>query len=310
MPIRHARAGLLFLALALASPAAAEPVKIAIGTTPLADAMPSFIAKEKGFFAARNIDASFAIIPLNPTIPAALLAKSIQVGAPNAAVFIQAVDSGLDLRLIAGSTVSPAVGAPIAYVTREDVAYDGPKSLEGKKIIIPGLGSSVDVLFRKWLADNGVDEKKVGFIEVASAQTNDMLKGKNVDGAVVVEPFLTRAQHTGAGKIAVRFMDGLADGKLGIAYVATRAWIGANREAAVNFSAAIDEAIAWANANQPEARKLAQPYLKLPQEIIDALPFPNMDNKLRPEAVSFWIDVMKKQGRLRGNPNVADLIAR
>jgi NitT/TauT family transport system substrate-binding protein len=301
---------LAVIACVVATAATPQTTKIAIGTTPLADVMPAFVAKSKGFFEKRNLDVGFNIIPLNPTIPAALMAKSIQVGAPNAAVFIQAVDGGLDLQLIAGSTVTPSMGAGIAYVTRADVAYDGPKSLEGKKIIIPGMGSSVDVLFRKWLADQGIDEKKVNFVEIASAQTNDTLVGKTVDGAVVVEPFLTRVQQSGAGKIGVRFMDGLADRKLGIAYVATREWIGANKAAAKAFSDAIDEAIAFADANQQEARKLVQPYLNLPQQVIDALPFPVMDNKLTPESIAFWIDVMKQQNRLKGAPKASDLVGR
>jgi len=298
------------LALGLQPVRAADPVKVIIGTTPLADVMPAYVAKDKGFFAKRGLDVSFTFIPLNPTIPAALLADSIQVGAPNAAVFLQAVDGGLDLQLIAGSTTTPSMGAGMAYVTRSDVAYDGPQSLEGKKIIIPGLGSSVDVLFRKWLADKGVSEKKVNFVEVPSPQTDDALKSKAVDGAVVVEPFLTRIQQTGNGKIAARFMDGLADEKLGISYIATRQWIQKNPEAVANFRAAIDEGIAWANANQAGARALIQPYIKLPQAVIDALPFPHMSNKPTADSVSWWIDTMKAQGRLTSNLKPADMIAR
>ncbi len=306
-----ARVCAVALCASAAAPArAADPVKINIGTTPLADVMPAFIAKEKGFFAKRGLDVSFTIIPLNPTIPAALLAKAIQVGAPNAAVFIQAVDGGLDLQLIAGSTTTPSMGAGIAYVTREDVPYDGPQSLEGKKIIIPGLGSSVEVLFRKWLADKGVDQKKVAFVEISSPQTSDTLKGKTVDGAVVVEPFLTRVLQVGTGRLAARFMDGLADEKLGISYVATREWAAANKEAVKNFSAAIDEAIAWGNVNQQEARNLIQPHLNLPQTVIDALPFPHMSNKATPDSITWWIDVMKTQGRLRSALKPAEMIAR
>src|SRR6188472_4345111 len=93
------------LAGAMSQPArAADPLKIVIGTTPLADVMPAYIAREKGFFAARGLDVSFTFIPLNPTIPAALMANSIQIGAPNMAVFVQAFDAGLELQLIAGST--------------------------------------------------------------------------------------------------------------------------------------------------------------------------------------------------------------
>ena len=116
----------LAAALALTAPLpsrAADVTKIVIGTTPLADVMPAYIAKEKGFFANRGLDVSFTFIPLNPTIPAALMANSIQIGAPNAAVFVQAFDAGLDLQLVAGSTTTPSMGAPMAYVTRADIAY-------------------------------------------------------------------------------------------------------------------------------------------------------------------------------------------
>jgi NitT/TauT family transport system substrate-binding protein len=297
------------LAVTLLPARAADAVKIVIGTTPLADVMPAYIAREKGFFSARGLDVSFIFIPLNPTIPAALLSGSIQVGAPNSAVFVQAFDAGLDLQLIAGSTTTPSIGAPIAYVTRADVPYSEPRDLEGKSIIMPGLGSSVDVLFQKWLADKGIDPKKIKFVEMPSPQTDDALKAKTVDGAVVVEPFLTRVQQTGTGKVAVRFMDGLADDKMGISYVATRTWINQNRDAVDSFRKAIDEGIAWSKANPQEARTLIQPYIKLPQSVIDALPFPNMKNDITPEGVRWWVDTMKAQGRLATNPNAAAMIA-
>ena len=304
------RTVLLLAAALFISPATAEPVKIVIGTSPIADVMPAFVAKEKGIFAKHGLDVTITLIPLNPTIPAALHSKSIQIGAPNAAVFIQAVDSGLDLQIVSGSTTTPNMGAGIAYLTREDVPFDGARSLEGKKIIIPGLSSSVDVLFRKWLADKGVDERRVNFVEIPSAQSSDALKGKTVDGAVAVEPFLTRIQQSGTGKIAARFMDGLADEKLGISFIATREWVAQNPEAAKNFAEAIAEAMNWANANQQEARNLMQPYLSLPSAVLDAIPFPHMRDKVAPEAVAWWIDVMKSQGRLRSTLSPAKMIVR
>lgn len=306
--LHSSRIILALSATLLLSPAIAEPVKIVIGTSPIADVMPAFVAKEKGIFAKHALDVTITLIPLNPTIPAALNSKSIQIGAPNAAVFIQAVDSGLDLQIVSGSTTTPNMGAGIAYLTREDVPFDGARSLEGKKIIIPGISSSVDVLFRKWLADKGADERKVNFVEIPSAQSSDALKGKTVDGAVAVEPFLTRIQQAGTGKIAARFMDGLADEKLGISFIATREWVDQNREAAKNFADAIAEAMNWANANQQEARNLMQPYLNLPPAVLDAIPFPHMRDKATPEAVAWWIDVMRTQGRVRSVLSPAKMI--
>jgi hypothetical protein len=35
-----------------------------------------------------------------------------------------------------------------------------------------------------------------------------------------------------------------------------------------------------------------------------------MDNKLTPESIAFWIDVMKQQNRLKGAPKASDLVGR
>ena len=136
--LRLALTGVVLVAALFLSPATAEPVKIVIGTSPIADVMSAFVAKEKGFFAKHGLDVSITLIPLNPTIPAALHAKSIQIGAPNAAVFIQAVDSGLDLQIVSGSTTTPNMGAGIAYLTREDVPLMARAVLRARRSSFPG----------------------------------------------------------------------------------------------------------------------------------------------------------------------------
>jgi hypothetical protein len=65
------------------------------------------------------------------------------------------------------------------------------------------------VLFQIWVSRNGGDPKKITAVEMASAQAGDALRAKQIDGAVVVEPFLTRIVQGDIGKIGFRLTDGL-----------------------------------------------------------------------------------------------------
>jgi NitT/TauT family transport system substrate-binding protein len=297
------------LSVACAAGVAAEPRKVTIGYSPILDSLTAFIAKDKGLFAKHGIDATLTLVTLNSNIPAGIMSKSLDLGSVSTTVFVQAVDGGLDLQVVQGATMLPNKNALMAYVTRSDVPFDGVKSLEGKKISMPGLGASVDILFQKWMADQGGDPKKVNYIELASSQATDALRGKVVDGSVVVEPFLTRVVQSGSGKIVHRLTDGLPGPTLAISYIAERGWAQKNKETLADVRAALREAMDWAQANPKEARALLTTYLKLPTEVVDALPLPLMQEKVTPADLSFWIDAMKAQGRLTTTPDPVKLIA-
>ena len=80
------------------------------------------VAEQEGIFKKHGIDGRFTVIPINPTIPAALLSESIQVGVPTPTTFLQAVDRGIDLVIIAGSSVNDpkGTGTGIGIVARKD----------------------------------------------------------------------------------------------------------------------------------------------------------------------------------------------
>ena len=75
---------------ALASPLLAEPTKIAVGYVPAGDWLPSFVAKDKGFFDKRSLDVTLTRIALLPNIPPALVAGSLQIGVSTATTLLDA----------------------------------------------------------------------------------------------------------------------------------------------------------------------------------------------------------------------------
>ena len=190
--------------------------------------------------------------PLNSNMPAAILSGSVNLGEISHRI-LQAIDAGLKLRIAQNISMLPNKDAVIAFATRSDVAFEGGKGLEGKRVSVPGIGSSAEVLFQIWVSRNGGDPKKITAVEMASAQAGDALRAEQIDGAVVVEPFLTRIVQGGIGKIGFRLTDGLPGPVIAISYVGETAWIAKNAPTVAAARAAFLEATEWVKANPAEA---------------------------------------------------------
>jgi NitT/TauT family transport system substrate-binding protein len=307
------RSGIFLLAAAICAsfvlaPAAHAQTKISIGYSPFIDALSAFVGKDKGIFAKHGLDAELVPVPLNSNMPAAILSGSVNLGAMSTTVFLQAVDAGLKLQIAQNISMLPNKDAVIAFAIRNDVAFEGAKSLEGKRVSVPGIGSSAEVLFQIWVSRNGGDPKKITAVEMASAQAGDALRAKQTDGAVVVEPFLTRIVQGGIGKVGFRLTDGLPGPVTAISYVGERSWIEKNGKTIAAARAAFLEATEWVRANPADARGLITTYLKLPKEVVDILPLPLFQDKIAEDDLRFWIDAMKAQDRLRSPIDPSQLI--
>src|SRR3990170_4164743 len=93
---------LCFGSLALSEEACAQ-TKVTVGYTAAGDFLPVFVAKEKGYFDKRNLDVTLTRISLASTIPAALVANSVQIGTGTGPGLLQAVEGGLDLLAVSGA---------------------------------------------------------------------------------------------------------------------------------------------------------------------------------------------------------------
>src|SRR5215475_13905382 len=185
--------------------AVAEPAKVAIGYPTATDFLAVFVAKEKGYFDKHNIDATPTRIPLINSIPPALVAGSIQIGMTTVPVLLQAVDGGLDLKLVAGVAHHTKASPFISLLARKDIKIEKPADLVGKKVGVPGINSVIDVTLRKWLMNNKVALNRVTIIEAPLPQLPDLLKVGTVDLVAIVEPFRTRILGAEVGTLAAEY---------------------------------------------------------------------------------------------------------
>lgn len=305
MRLNHA-----WLALALiAAPAAADPVKIKIACTATSDCASAMIATYDGIFAKHGIDADMTLIGINTNIPPAIASDSIQVGGPTSTVFLQAVDGGLDLVAIAGaSAMAPVADEQIAVVQRTGLHMSKPADFVGKKVGVPGIGAFLDVLFRKWLIDGGVDPSKVHFVEVTFPTQNDSLKSGAVDAVLTAEPFVSRIAAAHNGTVAAHYASELNRTDPIIEYVTTRAWAEKHKDAVAGFRAAIAEAAKIVNSDHAKEAEAQSRFTKMNVDLIKKNAPSFSKPEIKPDDFTWWIEVMKQQGMLQGQIDKSKLV--
>ena len=304
--------GIAAAGAAMALPARAQSTKIVFGYTAVTDFASVFVAAEEGFFTKRNLDVELKFIPINSTIPAAIQADSLQIGGPTPSVFLQAVDGGLDHVVVAGGGVTSKTSTVFGFVAKAGSGIRTPQDCVGKKIGVPGLGAFLHVTFRAWLKQNGVDYKKVNFIEASFPQHGDLLRGGSIDAVVTADPFMTRITESGAGYVASYYATFLTEGNPTIIHTAKREWAARNPAAAKAFRDALVEGAAFMfqAKNNDKVRTAIGKYTKLPAEVVAKIQISTPGPLVSEKQLNYWVGLMKDQEMLKTVPKVATLIVK
>ena len=313
MKRRNALHALAALPVAASLPARAQaPTKIVFGYTAVTDFTSVFVAAEEGYFKKRGLDVELKFIPINSTIPAAIQSDSLQIGGPTPSVFLQAVDGGLDHVVVAGGGVTSKSITGFGLVARAGSGIKTAQDTVGKKIGVPGLGAFLHVTFRAWLKSQGVDYRKVNFVEAAFPQHGDLLRGGSVDAVVSADPFMSRITDSGVGYVASYYSTFLPEGQPTIIHTARRDWVEKNPAAARAFREALQEAAAFmANPkNNDKVRAAIGKYIKLPPEVLATIQINPPSPTISEKQISYWVAVMKDQSMLKNPVNVAQLLAK
>jgi NitT/TauT family transport system substrate-binding protein len=294
-------------ALALLAPlsAAFAQTKLTLGYGAASAWVSSFVAKDRGIFAKNGLDVTMTFVPSGPTQPAALTAGSLDVGTFNAPLLFLADEGGLDLRIVAGGTSEQGKDKEMGRVmAREDSGIKSAKDFRGRKIGIPGRNSILHVSLMKWLKDNGVDPNLETYVEIGMPHLSDMLKSRDIDGAVSVEPFAGQIEKNKTGyRVSLLTADFAF-------YTMTQDFIAKNPSAVAAFRASIKEAADYANAHPDEARRTQIAFLKLPENVAMSTELPVYSPAVPASEVQYWLDACKELGVTKGTLTLDQVLAK
>jgi NitT/TauT family transport system substrate-binding protein len=286
--------------------------KITYGYTAVSDFASVFVAAEEGFFKKRGLDVELKFIPLNSAIPAAIQSDSLQIGGPTPTVFLQSIDGGLDHVVLAGGGVLSKTYTDLAVVARAGSNIHSAQDFVGKKVGVPGLGALLHVTFRQWLKTNGVDHRKVSFIEAPFPQHADLIRGGSIDAVVTAGPFMARILDSGTGYVASFYTTFLPEGMPTVLHVATREWAMANPAVVKSFTKAVQEGAAFMLQPQNDAKVRAAlgKYLRLPPPAVAKMQISPPGPVVNEKQLNGWIQMMNEQEMLKATPPAGPLLVK
>ena len=273
-----------------------------LGYSAASEFLPAFVAKDEGIFAAHGLDATLTNIPLSSTIPAALVSGNLDIGITSPTAILLADEGGLDLVGICASNRLVPNNPRIALVTAR-ISYRNPADLKGRRIGIPGLYSSIEVMFRQWAVERGVAQDQMTLVEVALPQMADVLRGGGVDAVTAIEPVVSRILHNVPGTTATDYVKDFSPDALGALWMSTRGWAVGHRDLVARFVAAYRDGIAAVGRDPEAARKIEAKYVGYV-----GASFPSFSTSLTPADLAFFQDMMLDLHLLRKRIDPATLI--
>ena len=271
--------------------ASGELKTVRVAALPIAESGALWGAIEEGIFKDHGLD--IEVVPAQGganAIPA-LLSGDIQfaIGQPFGPIRADAQNLGVVIigdyadSLATGTDVNAVVASAASGITR-------PADLAGKKVSVNTIGAAGDLTIRKAVQDDGGDPSAIQFVEVAFPDVPAQLEAGTMDAAWAPDPF--RAMVVGGGGTSVlQPYQATIPGLSVLTSITTQKLIDEDPDLVAAYSAAMEDALAWASGNEQAVRDAIATNLKIPAEAAKGITLPTFTWKLD-------VDNIKKLGAL------------
>lgn len=314
------------LAAMLAQPALAQE-KASVGYYPGAlISMPVLVANDQKFFERNGLTVELVPVASGPAMTSAVASGSVTFVNNSWDNLILAVDKGLPVRAVAGSTVK----VPFALIARKGLALphlaEGYptviKDLVGKNWGVVALGVSVHFIAQTILTDAGFKAGDVTFLAVGLPNTaRPALQRGTVDTYLSIEPLPSIAAANNEGTVVVDLAKNQGPKvfhDLGYnGWWASTSTIKDRPEVVARFAKALEESYCWFSKpdNLDQVVALMQKYVKVPDLPDDAFKamvkglLPTFGPDITPRTVDTWSRLLVDNKQLGAPKARRDVVA-
>jgi len=287
----------------------AKPATLNVGVIPIADVAPLYLGIKKGFFKEQNLTINPKLAEGGAAITPAVLSGDFQIGFSNNISLLIASSKGLPVQVISQGVLAGTdkKGAWADLLVLKNSSIKTGKDLEGKTIAVNTLKNICEVTIKASLEKQGVDVNTLKFIEVPFPDMNAALDAKRVDGACVVEPFVSQGKAGKARGIDPFYVNTAPD--LSVAtYFTSRQYAEKNKDVVDRFVAAINKSLDYAQAHPDETRAVLTTYTPIPKEAAQKIKLPVWRSELNQDTIKLLSTLSKKYGLIEKEPDLGTLI--
>jgi NitT/TauT family transport system substrate-binding protein len=285
-----------------------EKTHLMVGTLPIVDDAPLFLAIKNGYFKQQGLTVTPQIISQSTlAIPDMLHGTVDIIGTGNYVSFFEGQAHGtLNIKvLMAGATCTPDSFSILALPSS---GIKGPAGLAGKTIAVNLTNNIQTLMTNALLKADGVNPASVRYVVVPFPDMAAALKRGSVSAISVVEPFITGTEQAmGAVPVTSECTGALAHFPLS-GYFATASWVAKYPHTAHAFQVAMAKAQAFADANPAAVQKILPTYTKIPAAAAPHIKLGYYPPTLDPAQVQRVANLMLAGGLLKSRLDVQPLL--
>ncbi|MDQ1003095.1 NitT/TauT family transport system substrate-binding protein [Neobacillus niacini] len=241
-----------------------EVKTVKIGYFPNLTHIATIVALENGYFEeafGKDVTIETKTVANGGLFMEAMATKAIDVGTVGPGPLLNFYVKNKEYHLISG-----AVNGGAVLVAAEGSGVEKLADLDGKKVAIPVIGSTQDVMLRKALKEADLKAKTSGgtvdLFAAAPADTASLFVQKQVDAAATQEPWGYVLENQANGKLLLDW-DEFAWGKESTnTVVAARADFLKNKDIAKQYVDAHKKAVKFIQDNPEESKEVVMKHLK------------------------------------------------
>ncbi|MDR7077497.1 NitT/TauT family transport system substrate-binding protein [Neobacillus niacini] len=241
-----------------------DPKTVKIGYFPNLTHIATIVALEQGYFEeafGKDVKIETKTVANGGLFMEAMATKAIDVGTVGPGPLLNFYVKNKEYHLISG-----AVNGGAVLVAAEHSGVDKLEDLDGKKVAIPVIGSTQDVMLRKALKEAGLKAKTSGgtvdLFAAAPADTASLFVQKQVDAAATQEPWGYVIENQANGKLLLDW-DEFAWGKESTnTVVAARADFLKNKDLSKKYLEAHKKSVKFIQDNPEESKEIVIKHLK------------------------------------------------
>lgn len=224
------------------------PVHVSMGINPWIGYAPWYIAQEKGFFKAHNLDVELVNFTTDADRNAAIISGKTDVSNVDSGRLVQWAEQKQPAEPILFEDAS--VGAD-AILSTPDITT--AQQVIGKDVAYE-YGTTSELLFRYFLNANGITIDQVKTTNVPAADAGTLIIAGKTPVVGTYEPYITAATSgANSGKAHVLFGSDKAPGLISDMLTANKTWLSTHQTEAKNLILAWNDAMNYFASNRDDA---------------------------------------------------------
>jgi NitT/TauT family transport system substrate-binding protein len=286
-----------------------EAATLNVGVIPIADVAPLYLGMKKGFFEEEQLTIKPQLAEGGAAITPAVVSGDFQIGFSNTISLLIAASQDLPVEIISqgvlGGKTEEEAWADLLVL--KDGPIKEPKDLEGKTIAVNTLKNICEVTIKASLEEEGVAVDKLEFAEVPFPDMNAALEAGRVDGACVVEPFVSQGKAGKARGIDPFYVRTAPDLTVATYFTSTQ-YAEENPDVVDRFVNAMNRSLTYAQSHPDEVRDVLLDYTEIPPEAAEQIKLPIWRPDLNEPTIERLSELSLKYGLIEEKPDLDELI--